>query len=62
MGDGTVALILDVLGLAVAAGLTEVREQPHASSGQDESQASQETQRSWSSTWGTHGGLPCLLR
>lgn len=44
MGDGTVALILDVLGLAVASGLTEVREPSHASSGQDEVQASQETQ------------------
>ena len=34
MGDGTVALILDVMGLAVAAGLAgEMRDQSHPGAG-----------------------------
>jgi len=45
MGDGTVALILDVMGLAVASGLTaESREQQHANAGKDGAQIGQQTQ------------------
>lgn len=45
MGDGTVALILDVMGLAVASGLTaEGREQSQASTSQEESKTGQPTQ------------------
>lgn len=45
MGDGTVALILDVMGLALASGLAaEAREQSHASTCKDEAQTGQNTQ------------------
>ncbi len=47
MGDGSVALILDVMGLAIAAGLTgEVRDQPHPhpNAGKDGSYSSEPTQ------------------
>ncbi len=45
MGDGSVALILDVMGLAIAAGLTgDVRDQPHANNGKDGSHSGEPTQ------------------
>jgi len=45
MGDGTVALILDVMGLAIASGLTaEIREPAHAGADKDESQSGEQTQ------------------
>ena len=45
MGDGSVALILDVMGLAIAAGLTgEVRDQPHPNAGTDGSYSGEPTQ------------------
>jgi len=45
MGDGRVALILDVMGLAIASGLTaEIREQAHATNVKDTTIGSQETQ------------------
>lgn len=45
MGDGTVALILDVLGLAVASGLrSEVREASHSKTSKDDSQTTQQAQ------------------
>ena len=45
MGDGTVALILDVMGLAIGAGLTaEMKDQQHAANLKDANQASHETQ------------------
>jgi two-component system chemotaxis sensor kinase CheA len=45
MGDGTVALILDVMGLAVASGLTaEVREPTHANVGPDDASAGERAQ------------------
>jgi two-component system chemotaxis sensor kinase CheA len=45
MGDGSVALILDVMGIAIAAGLTgDLRDQAHASAGRDSSQTAEPTQ------------------
>ncbi|MDX1963826.1 MAG: chemotaxis protein CheW [Pirellulales bacterium] len=45
MGDGTVALILDVLGIAMAAGLNaEMREQPHGGPGQADTLSRAESQ------------------
>ncbi len=45
MGDGSVALILDVMGLAIAAGLTgEVRDQLHPNAGKDGSYSGELTQ------------------
>jgi two-component system chemotaxis sensor kinase CheA len=45
MGDGTVALILDVLGLAVASGLSsEVREASHAKANKEDTQNREQTQ------------------
>ena len=45
MGDGTVALILDVMGLAVAAGLAgESREQSHAAASKDDATNGLQTQ------------------
>ena len=45
MGDGSVALILDVMGIAIAAGLTgDLRDQAHASAGRDSSHTTEPTQ------------------
>lgn len=45
MGDGSVALILDVMGLAIAAGLTgDVRDQPQSHSGKDGAHSDEPTQ------------------
>ncbi|MEZ6031855.1 MAG: chemotaxis protein CheW [Planctomycetaceae bacterium] len=45
MGDGTVALILDVMGLAIGAGLTaEMKDQQHAANMKDASHSGHETQ------------------
>ena len=45
MGDGTVALILDVMGLAIGAGLTaEMKDQQHAANLKDTNHANHETQ------------------
>lgn len=45
MGDGTVALILDVMGLAIGAGLTaEIKDQQHAANLKDASYSGHETQ------------------
>jgi two-component system chemotaxis sensor kinase CheA len=45
MGDGTVALILDVMGLAIGAGLTaEMKDQQHAANLKDAHHASHEAQ------------------
>lgn len=45
MGDGSVALILDVMGIAIAAGLTgDLRDQAHANAGRDSSHTTEPTQ------------------